>query len=108
MKATDMSPSTRVSVANPRSAKIRRRSSGDGIRSSKATNTAISASPATMQSHVAALLHPHTADCWNPSTTNLIAAVTSTVAAVVERGRALRVVGLGPPDEVQREAVGAG
>jgi hypothetical protein len=32
-----------------------------------------------MQSHVAALLHPHTADCWNPSTTSAIAAVTSTV-----------------------------
>ena len=66
-------------MANPRSAKIRSRSSGDGIRSSNTTNTAISTRPATMQSQVAALLHPHTADCSNPSTTNTIAAVTSTV-----------------------------
>ena len=32
-----------------------------------------------MQSQVAGLLHPHTADCWNLSTTSTIAAVISTV-----------------------------
>jgi hypothetical protein len=49
------------------------------MRSSNTTNTAISTSPAMMQSQVAALLHRHTADCWNPSTISTIAAVMSTV-----------------------------
>ena len=76
---TDISPSTSVSVENPRSRKICRRSSGNGIRSSKNTNHTPSTAPTTMQAHVATLLQPHTADCWNPRTSSAIAAVMSTV-----------------------------
>ena len=79
MNATDINPSTAVSVENPRSRKIRSRSSGFGVRISQSTNAIISSAPTTTHPQVATLLQPHTADCCSPSTISPIAPVISTV-----------------------------
>ena len=97
MNTADIRPSAAVSTAKARSPKIRRRSSGSGLRSSSATNATIRMAPMTMHAHVLALLHPQLEDCWSPSTMSPIAADDEHGAAIVQRGRMALVVELRAP-----------
>ena len=75
----DIIPSTAVSAAKLRSAKIRSWSSGSGVWSSQRTKAAIRSAPTMIEPQVAALLQPHTLDCSKPSTSRPIAPLIRTV-----------------------------
>ena len=75
MKQIIMMNSTAFSEAKPRSLKMRTLISGSSVRSSKSTNVANSASPATIEPMVAALSQPQVLACWSPSTASPMPAV---------------------------------